>query len=64
MLNGIKSGLIMLQDVANKGKIKFSNIMATKIFNNLLMNKQTLTQEDLRKKIFEKVTFDESNANQ
>ena len=64
MLNGIKSGLIMLQDVANKGKIKFSNIMATKIFNNLRMNKQTLTQEDLRKKIFEKVTFDESNANQ
>lgn len=58
LLNSIKSGLIMLQDVAGKGKIKFYNLMAANIFSNSPNGEYRLTFKDLDRKMFEKARFD------
>ena len=59
LLNHVKSGLIMLTDMTNKRTIKFANLLATRVFRQLPMQGDELTEQDMDRKIFEKVTFKE-----
>ena len=59
LLNCVKSGLIMIKKGAEGNKIKFANLMAIKIFIKLPRQEDRLTEADMKKRIFKKVTFED-----